>query len=160
MLGAKIKKQTLKIAVDIFLVAAIIWSGAVSVKRYFVDWGQSLEIHPAFAQNFKNMALYLNNLPASYRKYVVANAGGQIMDDGLPVSAEVVKLLTFYPSPGITYFRPGFDPQTIKAPAKVVLMYYDGDSIARIKSIYPNAIVQKIDPQPGNGTDYFVVNIN
>lgn len=82
------------------------------------------------------------------------------MEDGLPVSAEVVKLLTYYRTPGITYFRADFDPNAIKSPAKIVLMYYDGEAIAKIKSVFPSAVVQKLDPQPGNGTDYFVVNIN
>ena len=86
-------------------------SGAAhaSVKRYFIDWARAPQIHAAFSQNFKNMALYLNNLPPDVNKYVVANAGGQIMEDGLPVSAEVVKLLTHYRTPGIVYFRPDFD---------------------------------------------------
>ena len=90
------------------LIAIIIWSGAVSLKRYFVDWAQAPQIHAAFSQNFKNMALYLNSLPPDINKYVVANAGGQIMEDGLPVSAEVVKVLTHYPTPGITYLPAGF----------------------------------------------------
>lgn len=146
----------------LILIAAILWSGYISTKRYFIDWGRSLDIHPAFSQNFKNMALYLNSLPQDYNKYLIANAGSQqIMEDGLPVSAEVVKLLTYYRTPGITYFRPtNFDPQSIKAPAKIVLMYYDGEIIARIKSIFPDALVRKLDPQPGNGTDYYVININ
>jgi len=142
------------------LIFVIIWSGALSIKQYFVDWAQAPQIHAAFSQNFKNMALYLNNLPPDVHKYVIANAGGQIMEDGLPVSAEVVKLLTHYRTPGIVYVRPGFDPNIIKAPARVVLMYYDGEAIAKIKAVYPSAYVQKIDPQPGNGTDYFVININ
>jgi 4-amino-4-deoxy-L-arabinose transferase-like glycosyltransferase len=143
------------------LTTAVLWSGFISTKRYFVDWAHFPEIHAAFAQNFKNMALFLNNLPPSAHKYVIANAGGQIMEDGLPVSAEVVKLLTFYRTPGITYSRPAdFDPGSIQAPAKIVLMYYDGEIIAKIKSIFPNALVQKLDPQPGNGTDYYVININ
>jgi 4-amino-4-deoxy-L-arabinose transferase-like glycosyltransferase len=142
------------------LVIAVLWSGYISTKRYFVDWGGSLAIHPAFSQNFKNMALYLNNLPESYNKYVIANAGGQIMEDGLPVSAEVVKLLTYYRTPGITYLHLDFDPAAVKSPAKMVLMYYNGEAIAKIKSAFPNTTVQKLDPQPGNGTDYFVININ
>jgi 4-amino-4-deoxy-L-arabinose transferase-like glycosyltransferase len=146
---------------QIFLIAIIIWSGAVSLKRYFIDWAQMPQIHAAFSRNFKNMALYLNNLPADVPKYVIANAGGQIMEDGLPVSAQVVKLLTHYRTPGITYIRPeDFSPEKIKAPAKIVLMYYSGEIIAKIKSSFPGAYVQKIDPQPGNGTDYFVININ
>ena len=142
------------------LIILIIWSGFVAIKTYFIDWASAPEIHPAFSQNFKNMALYLNNLPPNVNKYVVANAGGQIMDDGLPVSAEVIKVLTYYRTPGIEYFRPDFDPHSLKAPAKVVLMYYDGEAIAKIKSTFPSVFVQKLDPQPGNGTDFFVINVN
>jgi hypothetical protein len=149
-----------RIISQIILISIIIFSGAASLKQYFVDWAQAPQIHAAFSQNFKNMALYLNNLPPGINKYVIANAGGQIMEDGLPVSAEVVKLLTHSRTPGIVYVRPGFDPNIIKAPAKVVLMYYDGESIAKIKAIFPGAFVQKLDPQPGNGTDYFVINVN
>jgi hypothetical protein len=157
------KAEYSSLAVPIFqivLVGMIVWSGASSLKRYFVDWSQAPQIHAAFSQNFKNMALYLNNLPPGANKYVVANAGGQIMEDGLPVSAEVVKLLTHYRTPGIVYLKPDFEGNVVKAPAKVVLMYYDGEAIARIKALFPGAYVQKIDPQPGNGTDYFVINVN
>ncbi len=145
----------------LLLFGIIVWSGFVNVKRYFIDWASAPEIHAAFSQNFKNMALYLNNLPLNVNKYVVANAGGQIMDDGLPVSAETIKVLTHYPTPGIVYFRPAdFNPKNIKAPAKMVLMYYDGEIIAETKSFFPGAYVQKLDPQPGNGTDYYVINVN
>lgn len=143
------------------LIILIIWSGLIAVKTYFIDWASAPQIHAAFSQNFKNMALYLNNLPPNVNKYVIANTGGQIMDDGLPVSAETIKLLTHYPTPGIIFFCPAdFDPKNLKAPAKIILMYYDGELIAKVKSAFPNAYVQKIDPQPGNGTDYFVININ
>lgn len=155
--NSKILRQVLKFIV----IALVIWSGSVGIKTYFIDWASAPQIHAAFSQNFKNMALYLNNQPPKTNKYVIANAGGQIMDDGLPVSAETVKLLTHYRTPGIIYARPAvFDPKSIKAPAKIVLMYYDGEVIARIKSLFPSAFVQKIDPQPGNGTDYYVINVN
>ena len=88
------------------LIILIIWSGFIAIKTYFIDWASAPEIHPAFSQNFKNMALYLNNLSPNVNKYVIANAGGQIMDDGLPVSAEVIKVLTYYRTPGIKYYRP------------------------------------------------------
>ena len=39
-------------------------------------------------------------------------------------------------------------------------MYYDGEAIAKIKSTFQSVYVQKLDPQPGNGTDFFVININ
>jgi hypothetical protein len=153
----KVVPQILQFAV----IALIIWSGAVGIKSYFIDWASAPQIHAAFSQNFKNMALYLNTLPLNVNKYVIANAGGQIMDDGLPVSAETVKLLTHYRTPGIVYARPAdFNSQNIKAPAKIVLMYYDGEIIAKIKSVFPSTFVQKLDPQPGNGTDYYVINVN
>lgn len=149
-----------KFALYTALIAILVWSGFSSLKRYFVDWAQAPQIHAAFSRNFKNMALYLNSLPSDVHKYVVANAGGQIMEDGLPVSAEVVKFLTYSRTPGIVYLKPDFEANIIQTPAKVVLMYYDGEAIAKVKALFPNAYVQKIDPQPGNGTDYFVININ
>lgn len=159
----RLKSQNAKIISQIFrivLVALVFWSGAVAVKTYFIDWAGAPQIHAAFSQNFKNMALYLNNQPARFNKYVIANAGGQIMDDGLPVSAEVVKVLTHERTPGIEYFRPAnFDPKKIKTPAKIVLMYYDGEIVANIKAAFGNVYVQKLDPQPGNGTDYYVINV-
>jgi len=79
------------------LIILIAWSGFAAIKTYFIDWASAPDIHAAFSQNFKNMALYLNNLPPNVNKYVIANAGGQIMDDGLPVSAEAIKVLTHYP---------------------------------------------------------------
>jgi 4-amino-4-deoxy-L-arabinose transferase-like glycosyltransferase len=145
---------------QIALIVLVVWSGFFSLKTYFIDWASAPQIHAAFTQNFKNIALYINSLPKETSKIVIANAGGQIMDDGLPVSAEVIKLLTFYRAPGVVFVRPGFDTQIIKSPAKVVLMYYDGESIARVKALYPGARVQKIDAQPGNGTDFFVINVN
>ncbi|MFA5871655.1 MAG: hypothetical protein WC858_02930 [Parcubacteria group bacterium] len=156
----KIQNRYWRTLTYVILTVAIISSGVISVRRYFVDWGNSLNIHAAFSQNLKNMALFLNNLPPKYNKYVVANAGGQIMNDGMPVAAHVVELLTHYRTPGIVFLRPDFDPKIIKPRAKIALMYYNGEVIAKIKSIYPDAQVQKLDPQPGNGTDYFVVNIN
>lgn len=159
-LTAKIGIRFVKYAFYIALVAIIVWSGAASIQRYFIDWAQAPQIHAAFSQNFKNMALYLNNLPPDVHKYVVANAGGQIMEDGLPVSAEVVKLLTYYRTPGILYLHTDFNENLIQAPAKIVLMYYNGEVIAKIKAAYTGAYVQKIDSQPGNGTDYFVINVN
>ena len=150
-----------RISAIFFLSASLSGAVIVNVKRYFIDWAGAPQIHAAFSQNFKNMALYLNNLPENVNKYVIANAGGQIMDDGFPFRPKSSKLLTYYPTPGIIYSRPAdFDPQNIKAPAKIVLMYYDGEIIAKIKSVFPGAHVQKLDPQPGNGTDYYVINVN
>ncbi|HLM83648.1 MAG TPA: hypothetical protein VK254_00330 [Candidatus Bathyarchaeia archaeon] len=156
----RLKIQFAKYFAYIVLIFLILWSGAASIQRYFVDWAEAPQIHLAFSQNFKNIALYLNSLPPNINKYVEANAGGQIMENGLPVSAAVVETLTHDRTPGIEYFRPDFDASLIHSPAKVVLMYYDGVAIAKIKALYPGAYVQKMDPQPGNGTDYFVININ
>jgi len=156
----KIPIEFLQIPLYFGVIAIIAWSGYVSVKRYFVDWAQSVEIHGAFSQNLKNIAIYLNNLPSNTNKYVVANAGGQIMDDGFPVATHVIELLTHYPTPGIVYLLPNFDAAAIKPHAKIMMMYYNGEVVAKIKDRFPSASVQKLDPQPGNGTDSFIININ
>ncbi len=158
--ASRVKNRHSKNGLIALLVILLITSGTFSLKQYFIDWAGAPEIHSAFSRNFKNMALYLNNLPPGPHKYVVANAGGQIMDDGLPVSAHVVELLTHYKTPGIIYMRPDFDVNILQSPAKIVLMYYNGEVIAKVKEKFPHATVQKLDPQPGSGTDYFVINVN
>ncbi len=156
----KNENKRLRNASYALLIVVIIWSGFMGVKRYFIDWAGVSEIHPAFTQNFKNMALYLNSLPDDANKYVVANAGGQTLEDGFPVSTQVIRLLTHEHNTDVFYLHPDFSPGKIESPAKVVLMYFDGEVIERIKSEFPEAYLQKVDPQPGNGTDFFVVNVN
>ena len=159
-LADRLRMKYFKFFIYLALAAIITWSGYASVRKYFVDWASRIEIHTAFSQNMKNMGLFLNNLSPRVNKYVVANSGGQIMDDGLPVAAHVVEFLTHYNTPGIVYLLPNFDANLLKAPAKIVMMYYNGEVVAKVKDKFPNAFVQKLDPQPGNGTDYFVININ
>ena len=159
-LADQLKKNFFRVFIYTVMIVAIFWSGYISLRRYFIDWASAIEIHMAFSQNFKNMALYLNNLPPQLNKYVIANSGGQIMDDGMPVGAHVVEFLTYGRTPGIVYLLPNFDASILKAPSKIVMMYYNGEAVAKIKARYPNAYVQKLDPQPGNGTDYFVINVN
>jgi len=130
------------------------------VKRYFIDWGQSLEVRQAFNQNFTEMAAYLNELPEDINKYVVVNGGGKTMDDGLPISAHVIKLLTYSKTPSISYLDPNFNPASLKPIAKVVLMNYDKGIENKIRAVFSNAITMKVISQPGSEIDFFVININ
>ena len=156
----KIKSANLKTVIYIFLILSITWSGFVSVKRYFIDWGQSLEVRQAFNQNFTEMAAYLNELPEDINKYVVVNGGGKTMDDGLPISAHVIKLLTYSKTPSISYLDPNFNPASLKPIAKVVLMNYDKGIENKIRAVFSNAITMKVISQPGSEIDFFVININ
>lgn len=157
--AGRYRKAKFKKAVYALLTVAIIGSGLLSTKMYFVDWGQSKKSHQAFNQNFMNMAKYINNLPVGLSKYVVTNGGGKETEDGFPVSAQVIKLFTYGKTANIFYVKPDFDPGAIKKPSQIILMGYDDDLMAKIETAFPGANFEKIDPQPGFGTDFATIRI-
>jgi len=151
---AKYKK-----AIWTLLIVAIVGSGIWSVKQYFVDWGGSKDVHGAFNQNFMNMANYLNGLSNGTPKYVVDNGPGIQMEDGLQTSMEVVKLFTYQKAANIAYLEPDFNANDLKPSSKVVLMSFDEGIVARIMENFPGSTTQKIDFQPGLGTDFTVISV-
>lgn len=155
--SAKLKKH--KKAIWSALLVLIIGSGIWSVKLYFFDWGQSPAVRGAFDESYMNVANYLNSLPADTPKYVVDNGPGIQMDDGLQTSAEVIKLFTYQKAANVTYLEPDFDPSVLEIHSVIVPMSYDEGIVAKIKEEYPGSVLQKIDQQPGLGTDFTSVSV-
>jgi 4-amino-4-deoxy-L-arabinose transferase-like glycosyltransferase len=155
--GAKLKKY--KKYIQTIIIALIIISGLWSVKLYFVDWGESKDVHGAFNQNFMNIANYLNGLPVGTLKYVVDNGPGIQMEDGLQTSMETVKLFTYQKAANIFYLNLDFDANNLKSPSILLLMSFDEGIIGRVQEVFPGSQVSKIDPQPGFGTDFMVIRI-
>lgn len=141
------------------LILAILASGIISLKYYFIDWGQSQDVRGAFNQNFMNMANYINALPKNTPKYIVDNGPGKPMEDGLQTSAEVIRVFTYGKTANLSYIKPDFDTNEIKIPSKIFLMSYSEEIINRVKAAFPNSQGQKIDLQPGYGTDFTVIDI-
>jgi hypothetical protein len=125
--------------------------------KYFVFWANNPNQHGQFTESYKNIATYLNSLPPDTNKYVFANGSGQEMEDGLPVSAHVVKYLTYGKSQ-VTYLKRGSDI-ILKKPMVIVLMKYDQGVVDKLKQLFPGAKVEKMYNNPGYASDFTVVNI-
>ncbi|MCD6149327.1 glycosyltransferase family 39 protein [bacterium] len=145
--------QPIKIALLIIFAAVFAFVGIFNTAKYFVFWAEKPQQHGTFSENFKNIALYLNSLPDEVNKYVAANGGGRIMEDGLPVSAQPVKLLTYQKTENLKFLQQGQDCP-LETPMVIILMNYDQYIIDRVKLFYPQAQVEKIDLNPGYGSDF------
>jgi len=150
--------QPIRTALLIIFAAVFAFIGIFNTVKYFVFWAEKPQQHGAFSENFKNIALYLNSLPDEVNKYVVANGGGRIMEDGLPVSAQPVKLLTYRGVQNLKFLQRGQD-LLLKTPMVIVLMNYDQYIIDRVRLFYPQAQVEKIDLNPGYGSDFVLMAI-
>jgi 4-amino-4-deoxy-L-arabinose transferase-like glycosyltransferase len=144
-----------KISTFSLLVIAFVFIGLFNTVKYFVFWANNREQHGAFNENLKNMALYLNNLPSHINKYVVPNGSGKIMEDGLPVSNEVIKYLTYKKSDP-EFLTPN---SIIKTPMVILMTKYDQNIIDRVRLKFPQAETKKIDPNPGYWMDFSVIEI-
>jgi 4-amino-4-deoxy-L-arabinose transferase-like glycosyltransferase len=156
----------------VFLVLIAGWNTA----KYFLFFANNPNQHGAFNQNFTNMAHYINALPAGVHVYVYANAGGTMIDNGLPVTAQPIAFLShnhladltfitpinptsanFFPSETVhnVYLPSPSDPSlTITTPAIIIPMNYDGEFIAALRQRYPNLVTEKIDLHPETQSDF------
>ncbi|MCX6765577.1 MAG: glycosyltransferase family 39 protein [Candidatus Moranbacteria bacterium] len=148
-----------KLSVISLLAIAFISIGATETIKYFVFWNHRPEQHGQFNENLKNMSLYLNSTPASIHKYVFVNGSGKIMEDGLPISAHVIKYLTYRKAGEVIFLKRGSDI-VLEKPMVIILMGYNQGVIDRLKTFYPNAKVEKIDSRPGYPSDFIAVIIN
>jgi 4-amino-4-deoxy-L-arabinose transferase-like glycosyltransferase len=139
-----------KTAVFSLIIFALATIGIFNTVKYFYFWAGKIEQHGQFGENLKNMAVYLNSLPPEINKYVYPNGNGKLMEDGLPVSAQVIKYLTYGKS------NPHFlTPDTeLKRPLVIVLMNYDQPVIDHVKNFFPQAKIEKVDLNPGYASDF------
>lgn len=147
-----------KVAVASLLIIAFVSTGITETLKYHYVWANNPEQHGAFNASYKNMALYLNSLPDSINKYVAANGPGREMEDGLPVSAHVIKYFTRGKAE-VTFLKDGSDVLT-RTPMVIILMNYEQELIERIKLFYPQASVQNIDVNPGHNSEFTAIFIN
>ena len=148
--------QPIKTALLIIFAIIFAFIGIFNTAKYFIFWAEKPQQHGAFSENFKNISLYINSLPNETNKYVFANGGGRIMEDGLPVSAQSVKLLTYQKTENLKFLQQGQDC-LLETPMVIVLMNYDQYVIDRIKLFYPQAQVEEIDLNPGYGSDFVLI---
>ncbi|MBI2451304.1 MAG: glycosyltransferase family 39 protein [Parcubacteria group bacterium] len=74
--------------------------------KYFIQWANNLNTKGAFAQNYVQQAKYLNSLPINFKKYVIVEASG-VLVDRIPMPAQTIMFITKQkPGQNITYLLP------------------------------------------------------
>ncbi|MFA9262599.1 MAG: ArnT family glycosyltransferase [Undibacterium sp.] len=144
-----------RIALYTLLGLGLFLSATFNLTKYFVFFEQNPNQHGAFNQNFRNMSEYAMSLPSDTMKYVVPNGGGRIMEDGLPVSAQPIKFLTYRKVDNLIFLSPD---TTVRVKNSVIIfMKHDDAIIERIKKLNPQALVEKIDLYPKTGSEFTIV---
>ncbi|MEK7549402.1 MAG: glycosyltransferase family 39 protein [Patescibacteria group bacterium] len=133
------------------LVILLFASATINLSKYFIFFAQSPHQHGAFNENYTNMSKYLIALPPETHKYVLANAGGTQIDNGLPVTAQPLLFLTAGRITNLEFLTP---ETALKRPAVILLMKPDDALTERILQKAPDARVETIDPHPGLGGDF------
>ena len=77
----------------VFLLVVLLGVGVNSFNQYFLRWSAKPEVVDAFAENYTNIAKYLNTLPDNLSKYVIVNADG-VDVKGIPMPAQPVMFQT------------------------------------------------------------------
>lgn len=144
-----------RIALYSLLALSLLFGAAFNLTKYFVFFNHNPNQHGAFNQNFRNMAVYAMSLPADTMKYVVTNGGGRMMEDGLPVSAQPIKFLTYGKIENLVYLTPETKIRTRNS--VIILMNRDERIIERLKKLQPNIQTERIDLYPGTTSEFTVL---
>jgi 4-amino-4-deoxy-L-arabinose transferase-like glycosyltransferase len=112
--------------------------------RYFWLWGKNPEVEGAFAKNYVELGNYLNSFPEDFKKYVIVNQGG-VLVNGIPMPSQTVEFIerTKYKKPKSVYLLPK-DIEKIKIEEKgtvIALMSYDKDLLNKLSEKFPKAIL-------------------
>lgn len=145
-----------RIALVSLLALFLFGSASINIAKYFVFFAGSPEQHGAFDERYTDMSRYLLSLPAETHKYVVANAGGTQIDNGLPVTAQPIVFLTYGKVRNLEYMRP--DTRIDRSHENViVLQRHDDRLVENVKKKIQDARIESIDPHPGLGERFTAI---
>ncbi len=125
-----------------------------NLSKYFTFFAENPHARGAFNENYTAMGRYLNTIPSSIHTYVLANAGGTLINNQLPVTAQPIVFLTHNKQKNAPKFLT--NELIIQTPAIIIPMRYDNAFFARIHSIFPNATEEAIRFHP-HSTDTFTI---
>ncbi len=144
-----------RIALYTLLAFGLFFSAAFNLTKYFVFFDANPNQHGAFNQNFRNMADYAMSLPPKTMKYVVPNGGGRMMEDGLPVSAQPIKFLTYKKVENLVFLS---DETTVRTKDSVIIfMRHDDQIIDAIRKRSPTVLTETINLHPKTGSEFTVL---
>lgn len=132
-------------AVIVLLLYASCWN----MYHYFITWARSPQSHAAFEERYTRIGLFLKAADDDTGTFVIANGRGQLMDDGLPVSAHVIKYITYRSTIQPKFISPDSAEQTFPQKSVVVLMDKNPWIADMIVRKNPNAFTKNITPYEG-----------
>ncbi|MEP7162521.1 MAG: glycosyltransferase family 39 protein [Candidatus Moraniibacteriota bacterium] len=137
------------------IMLALFLSAVFNLTKYFVFFAMSPVQMGAFNKNFTNMSQYLMALPPETMKYVYANAGGQTINNGLPVTAQPIVFLTHGKVENLVFLDA--DTKIRTNDSVIILMNYDTGIVERLSKRYPLALVEKVDLSPGTQSEFTAI---
>lgn len=113
-----------------------------NVGKYFIFFANNQNARNAFNEDYTAMAQYINTLPFDTHAYVLANAGGKMIDNGLLITAQPILFLTHNSTRGVPEF---LMPNTnIQTPAVIIPQKWDDTIAKKVQSTFPQAVTESI----------------
>ena len=110
-----------------------------NISKYFFFFANNQNARGAFNEDFTSMAYYINALPTDTHAYVLANAGGAMIDNGLPITAQPFLFLTHDAKRTPVEF---LNPDTIiQTPAVIVPQQWDEGIAGKVRLAFPKSSV-------------------
>lgn len=126
-----------------------------NLGKYFVFFAGNPSARGAFNENFSNMAAYANTLPEYQNAYILPNAGGVMIDNGLPITAQPILFLT-HDARHPTFITPD---TAIVAPAVIIQQDWNDAVAQKVQTAFPDASTETINLHPGTGSEFRVIKI-
>lgn len=147
-----------RLALFFLLFIALFGGAAINLSKYFLFFGTSPTQMGAFDKNFRNMAEYILALPSEKTKYIVANAGGKMMDNNLPVSAQPIVFLTHGKTENVIFVQDDTKIELGKNNV-IILMRHDDALIKKIEEKIVGVTQETIDMYPGTQSEFAVIQL-
>ena len=113
-----------------------------NVSKYFLFFANNQNARSAFNEDFTSMAYYANTLPTDTHAYVLANAGGTMIDNGLPITAQPFLFLIHDAKRNpIEFLMPN---TIIRTPAVIIPQKWDDAIAEKVRLAFPKSTVLTI----------------
>lgn len=109
--------------------------------KYFLLFAENRDARGAFNADFTAMARYINALPNGTHAYVLPNAGGTMIDNHLPITAQPIVFLTHDSGKTPAFLTPETEIQT---PAIILPQKWDADVAQKVQNAFPKSRIETV----------------
>lgn len=130
--------------------------------RYFFVYAKKPQVYGEFTNQLANIASYYNSLEKNWEKYVICNLGG-LKEEGVPISAQTIKFLTYGKSDVKYINREEVDEiKTDDFQNKDVvfaLMLKDEEILSKLNEKFPYNSTELVNIKPGTNSDFYILKV-